>query len=91
MYVSLIKTLAENIGFKEIREHDGYINIKFEDRSLFDLEELKEISDNFKGDMKLDLSANPSFKIPSTKNKLVDTYNLLEIIYEIRSKNEKQK
>ena len=91
MYVSLIKTLAENIGFKEIREQDGYINIRFEDRSLFNLEELKEISDNFKGDMKLDLSANPSFKIPSTKNKLVDTYNLLEIIYEIRSKNEKQK
>ncbi len=41
--------------------------------------------------MKLDLSDNPSFKIPSTSTKLIDSYDLLEIIYNIRRNNEKDK
>lgn len=41
--------------------------------------------------MKLDLSANPSFRIPTTNTKLIDTYDLLEVISNVRSKNEKDK
>ncbi|WP_297281082.1 transcription-repair coupling factor [uncultured Anaerococcus sp.] len=91
MYVSLIKRLAEVIGFKEIREQKGYINIRFNDRNFFSIDELKEISESYKGEMKLDLSSNPAFRIPNTSTKLIDTYDLLEIIYRIRSKNEKNK
>ena len=90
MYVSLIKTLAEMIGFKEIREQKDYVNLKFSDRELFSLDELKEISESYKGEMKLDLSNNPAFKLPSTSTKLIDTYDLLEIIYNIRSNNNEE-
>ena len=86
MYVSLIKTLAEAIGFKEIREQKGYVNIRFNDRDFFSLDQLREISETYKGDMKLDLSNNPAFRIPITSTKLIDTHNLLEIIYKVRSK-----
>lgn len=91
MYVSLIKSLAEKIGFKEIREMKGFINLYFENREDFSLEELKEISNAFKGEMQLDLSAKPSFKIPVSKTKLIDTYNLLEVIDNLRSNDEKNK
>ena len=91
MYVSMIKSLAETIGFKEIRERDGYINIKFTNRDDFSIDELKEISEEYKGEMKLDLSANPSFKIPTSNTKLIDTYDLLEVISKVRRKNEKNK
>lgn len=91
MYVSLIKSLAEKIGFKEIRELKGFVNLYFENREDFSLEELKEISASFKGDMQMDLSNRSSFKIPISKTKLIDTYNLLEVIDNIRSNDEKNK
>ena len=91
MYVSLIKSLAEKIGFKEIRELKGFVNLYFENREDFSLEELKEISTSFKGEMQMDLSNRPSFKIPISKTKLIDTYNLLEVIDNIRSNDEKNK
>ena len=86
MYVSLIKSLAEGLGFKEIREQNAYINLRFANREEFTFDELKEISESYKGDMKLDLSKNPAFKIPATNTKLIDTYDLLEIISSIRRK-----
>ena len=91
MYVSLIKSLAEDLGFKEIREQNAYINLRFANRDEFTLDELKEISESYNGEMKLDLSNNPSFRIPATNTKLIDTYDLLEIISNIRSRNEKDK
>lgn len=91
MYVSLIKSLAEKIGFKEIRELKGFVNLYFENREDFSLEELKEISTSFKGEMQMDLSDRPSFKIPISKTKLIDTYNLLQVIDNTRSNDEKNK
>ena len=46
MYVSLIKSLAEGLGFKEIREQNAYINLRFANRDEFTLNELKEIKFN---------------------------------------------
>ena len=91
MYISLIKSLAEKIGFKEIRELKGFVNLYFENKEDFSLEELKEISTSFKGEMQMDLSDRPSFKIPISKTKLIDTYNLLEVIDNTRSNDEKIK
>lgn len=91
MYVSLIKSLAGESGFKEIREKNSSINLYFENRDLFSIEELKEISQNYKSEMKINLSTNPSFILPASKTKLLDTYEFLNTIRNIRSKNEKIK
>ena len=91
MYVSLIKSLASNTGFKEIREKNSSINLFFDNRDIFSIEELKEISENYKSEMKINLSTNPSFILPASKIKLLDTYEFLNTIRKIRSKNEKIK
>ena len=86
MYVSLIKSLASANGFTEIREFDNNINLFFASRDYFTFEELKGINKTYKGDMRLDLSNKPAFIIPATKSKLLDTYELLDTINKIRSK-----
>lgn len=91
MYVSLIKSLAGETGFKEIREKNSSVNLYFENRDLFSIEELKEISQNYKSEMKINLATNPSFILPASKTKLLDTYEFLNTIRKIRSRNEKIK
>lgn len=86
MYVSLIKSLASQNGVTEIREVDNSINLFFVDKDFYSFEELKEINETYKGEMSLDLSNKASFKIPITRNKLLDTYELLDTINKIRSK-----
>ena len=90
MYVSLIKSLASVNGITEIREDANNISLFFENREYFAFEELKEINENYEGEMSLDLSNKPAFKIPSTKNKLLDIYELLNTINKIRSKEWKR-
>lgn len=89
MYISLIKSLADELLFSEIREKSGNVNIYFENKDAFSFEELAEINQSFERDMSLDLSTNPAFKIPVSKNKLLDTYELLKTIEKVRSKDEK--
>ncbi|WP_306484821.1 transcription-repair coupling factor [Anaerococcus sp.] len=89
MYISLIKSLADELLFSEIREKSGNVNIYFENKDAFSFEELAEINQSFERDMSLDLSTNPAFKIPVSSNKLLDTYELLKTIEKVRSKNEK--
>lgn len=86
MYVSLIKSLASTNGIGEIREIENNIFLFFTDRDHYSFEELKGINESYKGEMKLDLSNKPAFIIPVTKNKLLDTYELLDTINKIRSK-----
>ena len=90
MYVSLIKSLASHNGITEIRETDNIINLFFVDKDFYSFEELKEINETYKGEMSLDLSNKASFIIPSTRNKLLDTYELLDTINKIRSKQWKR-
>lgn len=91
MYVSLIKSLASSNGISEIRENNNNISLFFVDKDFYSFEELKEINETFKGEMSLDLSNKASFIIPSTRNKLLDTYELLDTINKIRSKKWKRK
>lgn len=86
MYVSLIKALGSVNGITEIREVDNKICLFFSDRDFYSFEELKGINESYKGEMSLDLSSKPAFKIPVTKSKLLDTYELLDTINKIRSK-----
>ena len=90
MYVSLIKSLASHNGITEIRETDNIINLFFVDKDFYSFEELKEINETYRGEMSLDLSNKASFIIPSTRNKLLDTYELLDTINKIRSKQWKR-
>lgn len=85
MYVSLIKSLASENGITEIREVDNEINLYFQSRDYYSFEELKLINEGYKGEMSLDLANKPAFKIPSSKSKLLDTYELLDTINKIRS------
>ncbi|MDO5026398.1 MAG: transcription-repair coupling factor [Tissierellia bacterium] len=89
MYISLIKSLAEELNLDEIREKSGNVNLYFENKDFFTFEQLAEINQDFKGDMSLDLSDNPAFKIPVSRMKLLDTYELLKTIRKVRSNNEK--
>lgn len=86
MYISMIKALADELKFSEIREKKGNVNIYFKDKDKFSFEELAEINETFEGDMSLDLSNKPAFMIPVSKTKLMDTYELLKIIKKVRSK-----
>ena len=86
MYVSLIKALGSANGITEIREVDNKICLFFSDRDFYSFEQLNGINESYKGEMSLDLSSKPAFKIPVTKSKLLDTYELLDTINKIRSK-----
>lgn len=85
MYVALIKSLASQNGITEIREVKDEINLYFESRDYFSFEELRDINESYEGAMSLDLSNRPAFKIPSSKMKLLDTYELLNTINKTRS------
>lgn len=88
MYVSLIKSLAAKNGFKQIVELDNLIILEYYDRDKYSFEQLKSITEEFKGDIRIDLSNKPSFKFESSRNKLVDCFNLLTIIDNLRRKDE---
>ncbi|MSS76940.1 transcription-repair coupling factor [Anaerococcus sp. AGMB00486] len=84
MYVSLIKSLADRLGFDEIREVKDQIKISYSDRNKFTFKELSQINEKYKSKLSLDLSHNPSFNIPNTSTKLLDCYELLKLIKEIK-------
>lgn len=86
MYVSLIKSMADDLGFDEIREIKNEIKISYSNRDKFSFEELSEINENFNGKLSLDLSQNPAFKIASSSTKLLDCYELLKIIKNVKEK-----
>ncbi|MDD7306303.1 MAG: transcription-repair coupling factor [Peptoniphilaceae bacterium] len=83
MYISLIKSMASKLGFYEIREIKDTIYLYYENRDKYSFEELSKINDNFIGNLSLDLSNKPAFKINYEKNKLLDCYELLKTINEI--------
>ncbi|MCI7238604.1 MAG: transcription-repair coupling factor [Anaerococcus sp.] len=85
MYIALIKSLADQVNIREIREKNGNVNLYFENKDTFTFKELAEINQTFEGEMSLDLSVNPAFKIPVSKLKLIDTYELLKTINKVRS------
>lgn len=84
MYISLIKSMASRLGFYEIREIKDTIYLYYEDRDKYSFEELSRINENFVGTLSLDLSNKPAFKISYEKNKLLDCYELLKTINEIK-------
>lgn len=84
MYVSLVKSLASENGFYEIVERKNTIYLKYKDRNKFSFEQLSRINSECDLTIGYDLSSNPSFKLKASKTKLLDCYNLLTIIDNIR-------
>lgn len=88
LYISMIKSIASDNDFSEIVEKSGIVYVRYKNRDRFSFEELAKINEDMNGIIQIDLSNNPSFKIESTKTKLVDIFNLLSIIDEIRKGKE---
>ena len=86
MYVSLIKSLADQLGFDEIREVKNEIKISYADRNKFTFEELSQINEDYNSELSFDLSQNPSFKLPNKNTKLLDCYELLKVIKNVKEK-----
>lgn len=84
MYVSLIKSMADELGFDEIREVKDDIKLSFSDRNKFTFEQLSQINENYNNKLSLNLSQNPSFNIPNSSTKLLDCYELLKTIKTIK-------
>lgn len=86
MYVSLVKSLADKLGFDEIREVKNEIIISYDDRNKFTFEQLSQINENYHGELSFDLSQNPAFKLPNKNTKLLDCYELLKVIKNVKEK-----
>ena len=86
MYVSLIKSLADKLCFDEIREIKNEIRLSYTDRNTFSFEELSQINENYKGTLSFDLSQTPAFILPNKNTKLLDCYELLKVIKNIKEK-----
>ena len=86
MYVSLVKSLADQLGFDEIREVKNEIKISYDDRNKFTFEQLSQINEDYHNDLSFDLSQNPSFKLPNKNTKLLDCYELLKVIENVKEK-----
>lgn len=86
MYVSLVKSLADQLGFEEIREVKNEIKITYDDRNKFTFEQLSQINEDYHNDLSFDLSQNPSFKLPNKNTKLLDCYELLKVIENVKEK-----
>ena len=86
MYVSLIKSLADKLCFDEIREIKNEIRLSYTDRNTFSFEELSQINENYKGALSFDLSQTPAFILPNKNTKLLDCYELLKVIKNIKEK-----
>ena len=84
MYVSLIKSLADKLGFEDIREIKNEVKISYKDKNKFSFEELSRINEDYNGELSFDLSDNPSFKLPNKSTKLLDCYELLKVIKNIK-------
>ena len=84
MYVSLIKSLADKLGFEDIREIKNEVKISYKDKNKFSFEELSCINEDYNGELAFDLSENPSFKLPNKSTKLLDCYELLKVIKNIK-------
>lgn len=84
MYVSLIKSMASKAGIIEIREIKDIIYLYYENKNEYSFKDLSKITEKFVGSLSLDLSNKPAFKINYDKNKLLDCYELIKTIIEIK-------
>lgn len=84
MYISLLKSMAQIIGFTQISGGDEYLKFEYEDVNLFNLEEFEFLTGRFEGKLELGFTTPPSITIKTGKDRLKAGYELMSAIMNIK-------
>lgn len=86
--VSIIRLLASQLGFLEVRERSGYVELVYDSFDRFSVEFLETLSKAYKGPLSFDFldRDEPKFKLEAGENKSRDTRRLLSLIKDLRKK-----
>lgn len=84
MDVALLKKMATRLGFEQVKEIDGFVELRYDDFERFPVEMLKAISEQCHGPLTFDFQNQPKFKIASTPEKMADVLGLLRTMSQIQ-------
>ena len=90
MDIALIKRWASDLGFSRIKETKEAIELRYEKFEQFSVEQLKAISEGYSGPLTFDFQKEPRFKIAVSPHKLKDTKRLLQLMTQLKNREEKE-
>lgn len=88
--IALIKRWASDLGFSRIKETKEAIELRYEKFEQFSVEQLKAISEGYSGPLTFDFQKEPRFKIAVLPHKLKDTKRLLQLMTQLKNREEKE-
>ncbi len=88
--VVLIKHWATELGFDQVREIDGAIELRYDTFERFSVEMLEKIAHGYQGPLTFDFQKVPTFKVQSTANKLKDVLRLLKWMKQLQETENKE-
>lgn len=88
--IALIKRWAGDLGFSRIKETKEAIELRYEKFEQFSVEQLKAISEGYSGPLTFDFQKEPRFKIAVSPHKLKDTKRLLQLMTQLKNREEKE-
>lgn len=88
--IALIKRWASDLGFSRIKETKEAIELRYEKFEQFSVEQLKAISEGYSGPLIFDFQKEPRFKIAVSPHKLKDTKRLLQLMTQLKNREEKE-
>lgn len=88
--IALIKRWASDLGFSRIKETKEAIELRYEKFEQFSVEQLKAISEGYSGPLTFDFQKEPRFKIAASPHKLKDTKRLLQLMTQLKNREEKE-
>lgn len=87
--IALIKALADEVGFSQIKESKGKVELLYSSFDQFSLDFLEKLSKNYSGPLSFDFLEEPKFLIESSDKKLDHLLLLLKTMNKINEKVEK--
>ena len=88
--IALIKRWASDLGISRIKETKEAIELRYEKFEQFSVEQLKAISEGYSGPLTFDFQKEPRFKIAVSPHKLKDTKRLLQLMTQLKNREEKE-
>lgn len=88
--IALIKRWASDLGFSRIKETKEAIELRYDKFEQFSVEQLKAISEGYSGPLTFDFQKEPRFKIAVSPHKLKDTKRLLQLMTQLKNREEKE-
>lgn len=88
--IALIKRWASDLEFSRIKETKEAIELRYEKFEQFSVEQLKAISEGYSGPLTFDFQKEPRFKIAVSPHKLKDTKRLLQLMTQLKNREEKE-